>query len=240
MISKITSYSYLRAEGISCCFSITLPTNWFAITQYQLTKARIKLLNYMVTLSKSNEAPWVINSLIKSTCPLCAALKSGVPPSWKRRGTCSGQLHLHNGCWIIKEKYRNNILHEHSFKGNLRSKTHHCFYGIILLIWWKKIFFVQSFVGLWSVLTKLWSYKALNLEWVTSHPQIYKTFHSWCSLHVFIDFMEKEPLTQFYGCLDHFKWTCEVSKVWMIKLCFEVSDVTHVMNMHNMLTVACT
>ena len=145
MISKITSYSYLRAEGISCCFSITLPTNWFAITQYQLTKARIKLLNYMVTLSKSNEAPWVINSLIKSTCPLCAALKSGVPPSWKRRGTCSGQLHLHNGCWIIKEKYRNNILHEHSFKGNLRSKTHHCFYGIILLIWWKKIFFVQSF-----------------------------------------------------------------------------------------------
>ena len=114
------------------------------------------------------------------------------------------------------------------------------FYGIILLIWWKKIFFVQSFVGLWSVLTKLWSYKALNLEWVTSHPQIYKTFHSWCSLHAFIDFMEKEPFTQFYGCLDHFKWTYEVAKVWMIQLCLEVSDVTHVMNiMHNMLIVAC-
>ena len=73
-----------------------------------------------------------------------------------------------------------------------------------------------------------------------AHPQIYKTFHSWCSLHVFIDFMEKEPFTQFYGCLDHFKWTYEVAKVWMIKLCLEVSDVTHVMNiMHNMLIVAC-
>ena len=40
--------------------------------------------------------------------------------------------------------------------------------------------------------------------------------HSWFSLHIFVNFMEKEPFTQFYGSFDHFTWSYEVAMFWMI------------------------
>ena len=108
------------------------------------------------------------------------------------------------------------------FKGDLRPKTHPCFYVIILMILWKK-----SLLVFWSVLMKLWSYKVLNPAWVTSYPVMYKTFHSWFSWNIFVSFMEKEPFPQFYGRFDHFSWIHEVVKFLMIKLCLDVSDVIH-------------
>ena len=51
--------------------------------------------------------------------------------------------------------------------------------------------------------------------------------HPWFSLHVFINFMEKELFTPFYGRFDQFSWTYEVVKFWMIKLCLDVRDVIH-------------
>ena len=100
-------------------------------------------------------------------------------------------------------------------KGELRPRTHPCFYGIILMILWKKRF-VQSFVVFWSVLTKLWSYKVFNPAWVTPYPPMYKTLQPWFSWHTFVDFMEKNFL-QFYGCFDHFLSIYYVAKFWMIK-----------------------
>ena len=35
-------------------------------------------------------------------------------------------------------------------------------------------------------------------------------------LHIFIDFMEKEPCTNFYGVFDHFSRTCEVLNDYIV------------------------
>ena len=97
-----------------------------------------------------------------------------------------------------------------SLKGDLRPKTHHRFYDIILIILWKKSF-VQSFVVFCSVITKLWSYKVLNLMWVTSYLWMYNTIYPWFSLHIFVNFMKKEPFTLFYG---YFDFSYEFMKLW--------------------------
>ena len=86
----------------------------------------------------------------------------------------STQLSKKNGC-------RKMIL-----KGELRPKIQPCFFGIILMILWKKNL-EQSFVVFWSVLTKLWSYKVCNPAWVPSYPWMY-------SLLVFFAYF-----CQFYG-----------------------------------------
>ena len=78
--------------------------------------------------------------------------------------------------------------------GDLGQKTHPCFYGIFLMILWKKCL-VQSFVVPWPVLTKLWSYKVLNPARVTWYQRMYKAFHSWFSLGIFVEFMKKELFT---------------------------------------------
>ena len=46
------------------------------------------------------------------------------------------------------------------FKGDLRSKLHPYFHGILLLILWRKSL-VQNFVAFWSAFTNLWSYRVL-------------------------------------------------------------------------------
>ena len=56
---------------------------------------------------------------------------------------------------------------------------------------------VARFVVFWSVLPKLWNQKALNSTWVTLHPRMYKTFHSWFTLNIFVNIMEKEPFNSF-------------------------------------------
>ena len=61
---------------------------------------------------------------------------------------------------------------------------------------------------------------------------MYKTFHPWFSLRVFVNFMEKNLFTYFCDCFDFFSWTYEVAKFWMImtriKLSFDVIEVMHV------------
>ena len=103
--------------------------------------------------------------------------------------------------------------------GYLRSKLHTCFYGISLLSICRKRL-AQSFVAFWSVFKKLWSCKVLNLAWVTSCPQMGKTFHT-CFLHIFVQSMKKEPSAKSYGIFDYFSQTYETTKSWMIKLPFD-------------------
>ena len=105
----------------------------------------------------------------------------------------------------------------------LSLKVHSCFCSKILKILRKKSF-IQSFV---VVLIKLRSHKVLNLTWVASYQRLYQTFQRWLSLYIFVNFMEKKPFTHFYGRCDHFSWTYEVAKLWMIKLCLDVSGVIH-------------
>ena len=111
------------------------------------------------------------------------------------------------------------------FKWELWLKTHPCFYVIILITLWEKNL-VQSFVVLWSVLMKLWSYKVLNPAWVTSYRRIYKAFYSWFSLHIFVNFMKKESFTQFTALTISHEFI-EVVKFWLIKLCLDVNDAIH-------------
>ena len=85
---------------------------------------------------------------------------------------------------------------------------------LILMTLWKKSL-VQSFVVLWSVLMKLWSYKVLNPAWMTSYQRIYKTFYSSFSLHIFDNFMKKESFTQFTVFWSFWpflmnSWSCKV------------------------------
>lgn len=39
--------------------------------------------------------------------------------------------------------------------------------------------------------------------------------------------MEKEPSTNFYGVFNHFSQTYDGTKVSMVKMCLDVSDVVH-------------
>ena len=41
---------------------------------------------------------------------------------------------------------------------------------------------------------------------------MYKIFHPWFALHIFINFMEKEPFAQCYGRFNRFSPTYEVAK----------------------------
>ena len=50
---------------------------------------------------------------------------------------------------------------------------------------------------------------------------MYKIIHPWFYLNIFVNFMEKEPSTNFY----HFSQTGEVTKFSMIQLCLNVCDV---------------
>ena len=59
----------------------------------------------------------------------------------------------------------------------------------------------------------------------TSYRRMFKTFHSWFSLHIFVKFTEKEPFIQFFS--RYKPWIHEVVKFWIIKLCFDVSDAIH-------------
>ena len=60
-----------------------------------------------------------------------------------------------------------------------------------------------------------------------SNLQIYKTYHRWFSLHLFVSFMGKKPPIKFYGIFDQFLRTYEVSKFWMINLYLNLSDIMH-------------
>ena len=111
---------------------------------------------------------------------------------------------------------------EMCFKGDLRPKNHPGFYGINLMVLWKKSL-VQSFVVLWSIFTK-----GLNPVWETSYPRVYKTFHPWLSLHILVNFMWKRTFdTAFCVVFDNFSSTYEVAKFWIIKLCLDISEVIH-------------
>ena len=107
-------------------------------------------------------------------------------------------------CWVIYLEAKLFV------KEDLRPKNHPCFCGIILVLWKKSL--IQSFVVFWSILMKLWSYKVLNPAWVTSYLRMYKIFHPWFALHIFVNFMEKEPFAQFYGRFDRSSRTYEVAK----------------------------
>ena len=114
-------------------------------------------------------------------------------------------------------------------KGNLRPKTHHCFYGITLFIFYGKralnkvLWCFDQFPRSYEV-AKFW----LQLEWchtlkfTNSHP-----IHSWFPMHIFVNFIEKELFTHIYGRVDHLSWAYEVPKFWVIKLCHDISDVIH-------------
>ena len=57
-----------------------------------------------------------------------------------------------------------------------------------LFLFYKKRALSKIFCGVF-----ISSYKVMK----SSYLQIYKTFHSWFSLHIFCQFYEKKPFTQF-------------------------------------------
>ena len=104
-------------------------------------------------------------------------------------------------------------------KGDLRPKLYLCFYGIFLLILWRKSL-VQRFVGSWSNFTKLHITKFwIRHKWRHSR-KCTKGYHPWFSLHIFVSFMD-----DFVGfiyfllvwCFDHFSRSYKVIKFWMIE-----------------------
>ena len=63
---------------------------------------------------------------------------------------------------------------------------------------------VQSFCGALissHEVIKLQSFESGASDVIPANVQI---FHPWFSLHIFLNFMEKELFTQFYGCFDRF------------------------------------
>ena len=56
---------------------------------------------------------------------------------------------------------------------------------------------------------------------------MYKAFHPWFLLHIFLNFSEKKPSTKFYDVFDHSSRIYKVTMFYMIKLWFELSDVIH-------------
>ena len=60
-----------------------------------------------------------------------------------------------------------------------------------------------------------------------SAPPTDKTFHIWFSLHVFVNFMKKEPSTNSYAIFDYFSQIYETTKFGMIKLHLHKSDIIH-------------
>ena len=71
---------------------------------------------------------------------------------------------------------------------------------------------------LWSVLTKLWSYKVQNPGWVTSYPRMYKIFHLQFYLRTFVNPLSANAterlntLKQFVGNLFECVWP-----LWRLK-----------------------
>ena len=111
-----------------------------------------------------------------------------------------------NACNLIKKRLQHRrfpVNIAKCFKGDLRPKRHSYFYDIFLLILLRKNH-VQNFAVFWSVLTKLWTCKILNLTYVTSYTWKHKTFYPWFSFHIFVKFMENELSIKFYGVFHHF------------------------------------
>ena len=64
------------------------------------------------------------------------------------------------------------------------------------------------------------------------YPRMHETFHSWFSLHVFVNFTEKEPSAKFYGCF----WPFYIN-LWSYKALND-ETMSRWMNINNMLIVA--
>ena len=69
-------------------------------------------------------------------------------------------------------------------------------------------------------------------------PRMHKTFHTWFSLHIFVNFMKKEPSTKFYFIFEYFSRTYEIIIFWKSKMHLYVNAPSMPMNTHDMLIVA--
>ena len=88
-------------------------------------------------------------------------------------------------------------------KGDMRSKFHLYFYGIFLLILWRK----KPCTKLYGVLVRLYEViKLQNIQFDVSKVMPANLQNSLLrfSLHLFVSFMEKKPPMKFYGVLDLF------------------------------------
>ena len=85
------------------------------------------------------------------------------------------------------------------FKGDLRPRAHSYFYDKILVISWRKNF-AQSFVVFWSVFT------SQNFELRVSDviPKNVENISPLVFFTHFLDVLEKEPSTNFYGVFEQF------------------------------------
>ena len=62
-----------------------------------------------------------------------------------------------------------------------------------------------KFCGVLICSHKVIKLKILNPAREMPYARMYKTFHPRFYLHIYVNFMEKEPFTQFYGRFNHFK-----------------------------------
>ena len=70
---------------------------------------------------------------------------------------------------------------------------------------------------------------------IMSYRRMHKAVYLWFSLHIFLNFMEKELFRKFYGVFDHLSRTYEATRFWIIKLCLDVSDVIDANDKHDLL-----
>ena len=90
----------------------------------------------------------------------------------------------------------------------------------------------------WSVLTKLWSYKVLNLAWVMLYPWMYKTIQLRFICMFWLILWKKNLLHSFMIVLNishELKWSCEVLNDQIVSM--QVMSNMQI-NTNNMLIVA--
>ena len=73
-----------------------------------------------------------------------------------------------------------------------------------------------EFLAFWSEVIKLQSAEFSVTNFIPANVQ---NMSPLVFFAYFVSFMEKKPI-KFYGVFDHFPWTYQVAKLWMIKLYF--------------------
>ena len=59
------------------------------------------------------------------------------------------------------------------------------------------------------------------------YPRMYRTFHLWFFCIFFVNFVGENTFEKFCCVFDHFSWSYEVPKFWMINLYLDVSGGIH-------------
>ena len=74
----------------------------------------------------------------------------------------------------------------------------------------------KNFCGIFIIFHNVMKWQIFQFEVSDAIPANIHNISPLVSLHVFVNFIEKEPSIKFYGIFDHFSWSCEATKFWII------------------------